>query len=185
VTKVVWIVPMLLVAALPRSARPEAPDAPREQQQEEEAAEYVKTPAAPYAQWLVDRVVADHESVQAAELALELEGVCRTIAATSKEDVGEKCDSDEIGPMSDGEPDVESPTEEDPVYDVTQALHDAAGNAIGAVGMDIDPGHRSPEEAMKLARDVLAEIESLIPSRETLFEAAPARAESHRPGEKK
>lgn len=148
-----WAVLALLLATLPAAAQ--------------------QAPPAPYAQWLVDRSVSAHGPVRSVELAVVVDGVCRTIAATAPEDIGEKCDADENEPMETGAPDVQAPTETDPVYDVTQALHDAKGNLIGAVGMDIDPGDMDRAGVLALARNVLADIQQLIPSRERLFQAAP------------
>lgn len=150
---------LVLVAAIPVTAR---------------AAAHVKTPPAPYGQWLVERAVAAHPAVKSVELAVEVDGVCRTVAATSKEDVGERCDRDETGPMRTGRPSIEAPSKEDPVYDVTLALHDAGGRLIGAVGMDIAPAGLDRGKVLELARQVLAGIEAGIPSKGKLFQARPA-----------
>ncbi|MEJ2678501.1 MAG: PepSY domain-containing protein [Gemmatimonadota bacterium] len=144
-----------------------------EQEQEEEQAGHVKTPPAPYAQWLVDRSVSAHGPVKSVEMAVVLDGVCRTIAATAPEDLGETCDADERQPMETGTPNVEAPSQADPVYDVTLALHDVKGTLIGAVGMDIEPGDMDRAGVLSLARSVLAEIEQQIPSKQRLFQAAP------------
>lgn len=127
-----------------------------------------------YAQALVDQAVARHPEVKAVELAIDSAGVCKTIAGTAKEDIGEKCDEDELEPMRTGEPGIEAPTTEDPVYDITQALHDVAGRLIGAVGMDITPvpGH-TRAQALALAQTVLRELEARIPSKQKLFEVMP------------
>jgi len=143
------------------------------EEREEQQAGHEKTPPAPYAQWLVDRTVKAHAPVKSVEMAIVLDNVCRTVAATAPEDIGERCDADERGPMETGAPDVEAPSKADPVYDITQALHDAGGALIGAVGMDIDPGTMDRAAVLALARDLLAEIERQIPSRARLFQAAP------------
>lgn len=139
----------------------------------EQQARHVPTPAAPYAQSLVDRTVASHPPVKSVEMAVVLDDVCRTIAATASEDVGEQCDDDETGPMQSGEADVEEPSDADPVYDITQALHDAGGHLIGAVGVDIEPGAMDRGTVLALARRVLSELEAQIPSQQRLFERAP------------
>jgi hypothetical protein len=159
---------VLLLIGIPAAAR--SAEAPASH---EEEAEHVATPPAPYGQWLVDRAVAAHPAVKSVELAVALDGVCRTVAATAKEDVGERCDRDETGPMKSGRASVEAPSKEDPVYDVTLPLHDAGGHLIGAVGMDIDPAGLDRSEVLKLARQVLAGIETGIPSKGRLFEASP------------
>jgi hypothetical protein len=125
-----------------------------------------------YAQQLVDQMVARHADVKSVELALLSTKGCATVAATAAEDIGEACDSDENAPMKTGKPYVEMPTKDDPVYDITQALHDASGRLIGAVGMDIAPTGRGRKAVVAQAKAVLREMERLIPSKEKLL--APA-----------
>jgi hypothetical protein len=124
-----------------------------------------------YAQRLVNDFVKRHSEVSAVELAIMSDGGCATLAATDPKDVGEKCDDDEKGPIRTGQPDVESPSKADPVYDITQALHDSSGRLIGAVGMDIKP-NAGPDRAAVVARAkvLLQELEAQIPSKEKLFE---------------
>jgi len=135
------------------------------------------TPAprvATYAQRLVVRFVAEHPGLASVEIAVAGGDGCRTIAATDPKDIGEKCDADELGPMRSGRPDVEAPSAADPVYDITQALHDAAGRVIGAVGMDLrpEPG-QSRRAVVAKARAILRELEAVIPSAAKLLEPAP------------
>jgi hypothetical protein len=129
-----------------------------------------------YAQQLVNDFVRRHSSELAAlELAIISERGCATIAATDPKDVGEKCDDDENGPIRTGQPDIEAPSKDDPVYDITQALHDSAGRLIGAVGMDIKPS-AGPDRAAVVARAkaLLQELEAQIPSKEKLYERTPS-----------
>src|SRR5262245_46560173 len=105
------------------------------------------------AQQIVDDFVKAHPDLAALEIAVTSAQGCRTIAATAPEDVGEKCDADELGPIKTGKPDVEEPTKADPVYDITQALHDATGALIGAAGMDLKPTVGNREAAIKRAAD--------------------------------
>jgi hypothetical protein len=123
-----------------------------------------------YAQQLVDRMVAEHPAVKSVELALLSNQGCATVAATAPEDIGEACDNDENTPMKTGEPFVEAPSKDDPVYDITQALHDASGQLIGAVGMDIAPAGRGRVAVVAQAAAVLREMERSIPSKEKLLE---------------
>jgi hypothetical protein len=126
-----------------------------------------------YGQRLVDRIVAAHPELAAMELAIVTDDGCKTIAATDRKDVGEQCDDDELGPIRTGDPDVEAPTKDDPVYDITQALHDTAGNLIGAVGMDIKPGPDQDRQAVVTrALALLHELEAQIPSKQRLLEPA-------------
>jgi len=165
--RIAWTGLALLLAAAPLTAQQKGSEA------HEQEAEHVQTPPAPYARWLVTRTVAGHAPVEAVEIAVVRDGVCRTIASTHAEDVGEKCDDDENGPMRSGRPSVEAPSAGDPVYDVTQALHDADGNLIGAVGMDIRPGRMTRDAVLRVARTARQEIEARIPSKETLFGKPP------------
>jgi hypothetical protein len=126
-----------------------------------------------YAQRLVNQMVAAHRDLAAMELALQAGEDCSTVAATDPKDIGEQCDDDELGPMRTGQPKVEAPTKEDPVYDITQALHDSAGSLIGAVGMDLRPApgeNRAAVVAQALA--LLHELEAMIPSKRKLMESA-------------
>jgi len=129
-----------------------------------------------YAQQLVDRTVARYPEVKNVELAVKSDTGCTTIAATDPKDIGEKCDDDEYGPMQTGQPNVEEPTTQDPIYDITQALHDASGTLIGAVGMDLapQPGQDRPEMVAR-ALKILRELESEIPSKNTLYQPAAPR----------
>lgn len=122
------------------------------------------------AQELVNRTVAAHPELAGVELAVVVRGACKTVAATDRKDVGEACDADELGPMRTGVPDVEAPSARDPVYDITQALHDSAGRLIGAVGMDLKPtaGH-DRATMLARARSILREMEAAIPSKARLL----------------
>jgi hypothetical protein len=140
-----------------------------------------------YAQVLVDDLVKRHPDVRGVELAVLTEAGCATLAATDQEDIGEKCDDDENGPIQTGEPFVEEPgaptpqeepedkaeIEEQDLYDVTQALHDASGRLVGAVGIDIKPRPGQDRAAVVArAKVLLRELETRIASKEKLFERA-------------
>ena len=131
-----------------------------------------QSPARPRirAQQLVDETMTRHPELRGLEMALLSSSGCRTVAATAREDIGEKCDDDEEGPIRTGRPDVEAPTRADPVYDITQALHDSTGRLIGAVGMDIPP-RKGETRAVVLSRAqaILAELEGHIPSKDALL----------------
>ncbi len=78
--------------------------------------------------------------------------------------------------MRTGEPFVEEPTKNDRFYDITQALHDAAGRLVGAVGLDITPKPGQDRAAVVArARALLHELEAAIPSKQQLFAFGPAR----------
>jgi len=122
------------------------------------------------AQQLVNRTVAAHPELAAVEVAVLTGGACRTVAATDPKDIGERCDKDEWGPIRTGTPDVEAPSAADPVYDITQALHDSAGRLIGAVGMDLKPMAGQDRAAVVArARAILREMEAAIPTKARLL----------------
>ena len=118
---------------------------------------------------LVAEFVRTHPDLAAMEVALDTLGRCRTVAASDPKDVGERCDADELGPMRTGTPNVDAPTPADPVYDITQALHDSAGRLIGAVGMDLPPNGQRRRDVVDRARRLLRELEALIPSKASLL----------------
>jgi hypothetical protein len=128
------------------------------------------------AQQLVDETVARHTDLRNLELALVTKSGCATVASASPEDIGERCDADEEVPMRTGRPAIEAPTRDDPVYDITQALHDVAGKLIGAAGMDIAPQRgETPAAVLQRAHAILLEVEARIQSKEALLEnVAPA-----------
>ena len=170
---ILWSALALLLIAAPVLAQTEDQEA-KESQEEHGAEAVVRTPPAPYAQWLVDQTVATHASVSGMEMAVVLDDTCRTIAATDKEDLGEICD-DELEVMTKQEPEVEEPSDEEPVYEVTLALHDAQGKVIGSLGMDLDAGDLNHDSALALARKVLQEVEAKIPAKGSLFKDAPSK----------
>jgi len=127
-----------------------------------------------YAQRLVDSLVLRNPDVRGVELAVASDGRCATLAGTDPHDFGAPCGEDEREPMRTGEPFVEEPPASDPVFDITQALHDSAGNLVGAVGIDIAPGPAQGRAAILVrARALLRELEAAIPSKTKLFETGP------------
>jgi hypothetical protein len=122
------------------------------------------------AQRLVDSFVATHSDLLAMEMAVLTGSTCKVIAATAPEDVGTGCGVDENEPIKTGAPYVETPTAQSPIYDVTQALHDAKGNLIGAIGMDLKPASGQTQEAIvERARELLRSFEAQIPSKARLM----------------
>ncbi|MEJ2051290.1 MAG: PDC sensor domain-containing protein [Calditrichota bacterium] len=126
-----------------------------------------------HAQQLIDQMVARYPEVENVGMAVESGMGCATVAATDPKDIGTRCDEDEYSPMQTGEPNVEDPTKEDPIYDITQALHDSSGNLIGAVGMDLVPQPGQERDAVVAgALKILQDLEARIPSKSQLFEPA-------------
>ncbi|MGH7427564.1 MAG: PDC sensor domain-containing protein [Candidatus Methylomirabilaceae bacterium] len=123
------------------------------------------------AQRLVEETLRRHPQLTGVELAVVSDQGCAVLAATDLALLGEKCGDDEERPMKTGEPNVEEPTVNEPVYDITQALHDSSGRLLGTFAMDIKPKPGQDRAAMvSLARTILREIEAQIPSKEKLFE---------------
>ena len=136
-------------------------------------AKKVKVPPAPYAQWLIAQATTAHPSVKTVEIVSDVEGVCCTIAASEADEIGELCGGDEGDPMESDSVLVEAPTREDPVYEITFALHDAHGGVVGALSMEIVPGEMNRTQVLDLAETVRADMEAKIDDRSDLF--APAR----------
>jgi len=127
------------------------------------------------AQQLVEEAMAKHPQVSGVELSSTLPGKsCVTIASTDAKDLGEKCDEDEFAAMKTNKPFVEKEKEEGKeIYDITMPLHDAAGKLIGTVGLDFKPGPIQQEpEVVALAKQVVREMESQVPTKDKLFEPA-------------
>lgn len=164
---ILWSMLGLLLLAGPVLAQTEHQEA--SESQEEHESKYVRTPPAHYAQWLVDDMVVTHVAVKAGEMAVVLDDTCRTIAATDKEEVGELCGGDELEVISEQKPEVETPTKDEPVYEVTLPLHDAEGNLLGTLAMELDTKDLNRETALALAQKVLHELEAEIPSKKSLF----------------
>ncbi len=95
-----------------------------------------------------------------------------TIASTEAKALREKCDNDEFTAMKANKPFVEREKEEGKeVYDITMPLHDATGKLIGTVGLDFKPEPNQKEsEVMELARQIVREMETQIPTKTKLFE---------------
>jgi hypothetical protein len=122
------------------------------------------------AQRLVDEFVREHPEVVELELSVSGNGGCRTVAATAREEVGTMCGLDELGPMQTGKPRVQPPTRHDPAYDITQALHDANGELVGAAGMSLRADDGAGRDAMlSHAKKLLRKLEGRIASKESLL----------------
>lgn len=122
-----------------------------------------------FAQRLVEETRRRHPELAGVELAATSARGCAVIAATDRSLIGEPCGDDERQPMATGEPSVEEPSSSDPVYDITQALHDSAGRLVGTLALDITPAPGQKRDAVvAFARAVLKEVEAQIPSRSRL-----------------
>jgi hypothetical protein len=122
------------------------------------------------AQKLVEEVASKHLDVTSVELAVRSAEGCSAIAASNSKDIGEKCDKDELEPMRTGKPSVER---EGNGFDVTMPLHDASGQIIGTVGLDIKAEPSEKESSViERAKKIVQEVEAQIPSTAKLLEPA-------------
>ena len=122
------------------------------------------------AQKVVEQLKAAHPEITGLELAAsrsETDG-CKTIAATEANEIGQKCDEDELTAIKTNKPFVEKEKDE---FDVTLPIHDSTGAIIGTAGMDFKAeSDRTQETVVRLAKQIAAELEKRITSKEQLFE---------------
>ena len=123
-----------------------------------------------YAQRLVDELAARHPEL--VRIGMHVTPPNKSdniiIACNLSERIGWKSDAEDLKAMKSGQPVV---LKEDGNFDVTLPLHDAAGKAIGAIGLTFKPlpGEKS-EGAARRARAMAREIENQIASTSQLFE---------------
>ena len=112
------------------------------------------------AQKMVDEIKAAHPEITSLELAAQTPAGCQTIAATEGNEVGEKCDKDELTAWKTNRPFVEKEKDE---FDATMPVHDAAGKVIAAAGMDFKAeAGRTKESVTRDAQKIVAELERRI-----------------------
>jgi hypothetical protein len=130
-----------------------------------------------YAQTLLRDVLRRHPQIKQAELAAMSGDGCVTVAASDVGDIGDKCDGTERKVMQSGEPDIEDPSIVDPVYVISDALHDASGAVVGIIITDVFPERgRGRDAALARARALRREIESRIQSAAQLTAGTPSAA---------
>ena len=124
------------------------------------------------AQKVVEEVKAAHPEITGLEIAAtksQSEG-CKTIAATEAQEVGQKCDKDELTAIKTNAPFVEK---EKDGFDVTLPLHDSLGKVMGTVGMDFKPEpSQKKSDVVSKAKQIASELEKRLTSKEQLFEPA-------------
>ena len=122
------------------------------------------------AQKVVEELKAAHPEITGLELAASRSAAdgCQTIAATEANEVGQKCDEDELTAMKTNKPFVEKEKGE---FDVTLPIHDSAGAIIATAGMDFkaEPG-QTKESVVRIAKQIAAELEKRITAKDQLFE---------------
>jgi hypothetical protein len=128
-----------------------------------------------FAQTLLRDVLRRHPQVRQAEIAAMVSDGCMTVAATTAGDVGDRCDRKERNVMRSGKPDIEDPSAFDPMYIISEPLHDASGAVVGIIITDVRPERgRGRDTALARARALRRELESRIQSRAQLIAGTPA-----------
>ena len=123
-----------------------------------------------YAQRLVDELAARHPEL--VRIGIHVTPPNKSdniiIACNVSERIGKKSDPEDLKAMKTGQPVV---LKEDGNFDVTLPLHDAAGKALGAIGLTFKPlvGEQA-EGATRRAQAMTREIEKQIASTGQLFE---------------
>jgi hypothetical protein len=124
------------------------------------------------AQKAAEELLAAHPEITGLELAAtrsKAEG-CKTIAATEANEIGAKCDKDELTAMKKNQPFVELEKDE---FDVTLPIHDPAGKIIATAGMDFKAAGKTKDTVTSQAKQIAAELEKRFSTKEQLF--APAK----------
>ena len=134
-----------------------------------------QTKQAPYAQTVLESVAKRHSDVREMELAARRGDGCVTVAATDAGDIGDSCDRKERDALRSGNAYVEDPSRRDPVYIITEQLHDSQGAVIGLIIVDLDPRGESRDTVLARARGIRQEVESRITSASQLLGDAGAR----------
>lgn len=126
-----------------------------------------QTKAKPFAQTLVETARTHHPEADEIGIMATTDKGCMGIASTDADDVGEKCEAEDIQPMKTGKASVEK---EGSGYSVSVLLHDATGKVVGvlAVGFEGAPG-RTEAEVTEIARKMESEMAARIPSKERLL----------------
>jgi hypothetical protein len=124
------------------------------------------------AQRVVEEIKAGHPEISGLEIAAtksETDG-CKTIATTEANEVGQKCDKDELTAIRTNKPLVEKEKDE---FDVTLPIHDSSGMIIATAGMDfkLQPG-RTKVSVVGEAQKIAAELEKRFASKDELFRPA-------------
>jgi hypothetical protein len=123
-----------------------------------------------YAQRLVDELAVRHPDLVRIGMHVTPPNTSDNIiiACNASERIGRKSDPEDLKAMKSGQPVV---LKEGENFDVTLPLHDAAGKAIGAIGLTFRPlaGEQS-DGAARRAQTMAHEIEKQIASTSQLFE---------------
>lgn len=123
-----------------------------------------------FAQKLVEDAHARHPDTTEIGISMRSARGCTTVASTDQTDIGEKCEKDDLAPMTTGKPYVEK---ERDGFDVSVPLRDAAGRLVGALGVEFRPEpHQSRAEVTGRAQKIASEMAAQISSKMRLLESA-------------
>jgi hypothetical protein len=128
-----------------------------------------------FAQKIVDNTLAAHPEIGGLELSTTPPNKtdCVTIAASDPNEIGEKCDKEDVTAMKTNSPLVEKETENgQKIFAVTVPIHDPSGNVIGTAGIDF--ARESDADQTKIterAKQIGAELEAKIKSKAKMFES--------------
>lgn len=125
-----------------------------------------------YAQKLVDQAMNKHPELHLMGLhSVRTDGGhSAIIACSNKAKVGKKSDPDDLEVAQTGKPVVEEKKDRQ-IYDLGFPLLDRNGTTIGTLVMEIKFGYsKSKENALAKGRQIQAELQKQIASREELFE---------------
>jgi len=120
-----------------------------------------------FAQTLVERILAMHKEATEIGISVATSHGCRSIASSDPGDVGERCEHGDIAVIRTRKPLAQK---ESDGFDVTVPLRDAAGDFVGAVGIEfaLKPG-QTTAGVIAQARAVAKEMASQIHSKANLY----------------
>lgn len=127
-----------------------------------------------YAQKLLEKTFAAHPelNVMGLHATSPSGGDSAIIASNVKSKIGKKSDPDDIEVMKTGKPVVEEKAARS-IFDIGLPLLDSSGATIGTVVMEIKFSYtKSKSAALARAKQIRAELQKEIPSKEKLFEPA-------------
>jgi hypothetical protein len=128
-----------------------------------------------FAQKIVEDTVAAHPEIGGLELSTipPNKTDCITIAASDLDEIGEKCDKEEVTAMKTNAPSVEKETEDGKkIFSVTVPIHDPSGSVIGTAGIDFPWNSDAQQKKItERAKQIGVELETKLKSREKMFES--------------
>lgn len=118
------------------------------------------------AQKLVTRAMAAHPQASEIGISLRTSTGCHSIASSDPSDVGERCESGDLGVMRTHRAHA---VKERDGYDVSVPLHDSAGRLIGSLAVEFRlESEQSTVAAIRQAEAISREMAAHIPSKASL-----------------